>query len=133
MLVSASKKVSSKNQTLPWLSWSENLAKAIPWVSRGEPSIFWAPTFVGLGLSPSLAAKVGVIALTSLPESIKALTSGWSSWNWTGYRMQGTRCRGQILASKLAVTDVEVAETAASFLAWYNRRRSDPFCYNYSR
>ncbi len=32
--------------------------------------------------------------------------------------MQGTRCRGLILASKLAVIDVEVAETVAIFLAW---------------
>ncbi len=73
---------------------------------------------MGLGLSPSLAAKAGVIALTSLPESIKTLTLGWSFWNWTGYRMQGTRCRGPILASELALTDVEVAETAAIFLLW---------------
>ncbi len=43
--------------------------------------------------------------------------------------MQGTLCK----ASKLAVTDVEIAETAASFLAQYNRRHSDPFCYNYYR
>ncbi len=70
-----------------------------------------------LGLSPNLAAKAGVIALTSLWELIKALTLGWSSWNWTGYRMQGTRCKGLILVSKLAVTDVEVAKTVAIFFA----------------
>ncbi len=81
MLVSANKKVYSKNRTLPRLSWIENLAEAIPWVSRGEPSIFWAPILVGLGRSPSLAVKAGVITLTSLPESIKTSTSGWSSWN----------------------------------------------------
>ncbi len=52
--------------------------------------------------------------------------------------MQGTHCKAfgawaLASASELAVTDVEVAETAASFLAWCNRRRSNPFCYNYSR
>ncbi len=114
--MSANKKVFSKNQTLLRLSWIENLAETIPWVSRGEPSIFWASTLVGLGLSPSLTAKGGVIALTSLPESIKALTLGWSSWNWTGNQIQGTHYKGPILASELAVTEMEVAETAATFL-----------------
>ncbi len=52
--------------------------------------------------------------------------------------MQGTRCRAfgvwaLALASVLAVNDVEVVETTASFLARYNWRRSDLFCYNYSR
>lgn len=84
---------------------------------------------VGLGLSPSLAAKTGVIALTSLLRLIKALTLGWLSWNWLRYQMKCTRFK----ASKLAITNVEIAETAASFLAQYNRRHNDLFCYNYNR
>ena len=63
------------------------------------------------------------MALTSLPESIKALTSSyWSLWNWTGYRIQGTRCRGKApgtsaIASVLAsVINAEIAETITSFL-----------------
>ncbi len=137
ILVSASEKVSSKNQNLSRLSWSENLVKAIPWVFRSEPWIFWASTLVFQAVRPSSAAFAGVIALTSLPESISALIS-WSSWNRTGYQMQGTRYRAfrawaLASASELAVINVEVVKTVASFLAWYNRRRSDPFCCNYSR
>ncbi len=77
MLVSTSKKVSSKNLTLPKLSWSENLAKAISKVSRGKLSIFWSLTLVGLYFSFSLAAKAGVITLAVLLELIKALTLVW--------------------------------------------------------
>ncbi len=62
------------------------------------------------------------MVLTSLLELIRArISSNWPSFrNWTGYRMQDTRYRvprASALASKLAVTDVEVAETAAGFLA----------------
>ncbi len=43
--------------------------------------------------------------------------------------MQRTLCK----ASELGVIDVEVVETTASFLAWYNRRHSSPFYYNYNK
>ncbi len=52
--------------------------------------------------------------------------------------MQDTRYRAfgawvLASASELAVTEVEVVETKASFLAWYNWRRNDPFYCNYNR
>ncbi len=50
MRVSANKKVTLKNQTLSRLFCIKNLAKAILYISKSEPSIFWAPTLVGLGL-----------------------------------------------------------------------------------
>lgn len=37
------------------------------------------------------------------------------------------------LASLFAVTDVEIAETVARFLPWYNSWQSDFSCYSYSR
>ena len=75
---------------------------------------------------PNLTINAGVIALTSMPESIKA-SNCWA-WNWTGYRIKGTRCK----ASGLAVTDVEVAETATSFLEIrYSHLNSGLFCCRY--
>ena len=75
MLVSANKKVSSKNRILLVLSEIENPAMTMPYVFRAEPSIFCAPIPVGQIERPNLAATARVIALTSLPESIKALNS----------------------------------------------------------
>ena len=75
MLVPANKKVSSKNQILPILSWIENSVITVPYVFRAELSIFCVPIPVGQIERPNLAAITGVIALTLLPELIKALTS----------------------------------------------------------
>ncbi len=35
--------------------------------------------------------------------------------------------------SELAITNVEVVETVASFLTRYNQRHRDPFYYNYNK
>lgn len=53
------------------LSWDKKIIVIISSVYKAEFSIFLAPTFVHWNVRPSLAAKVDVIALTSLPESIK--------------------------------------------------------------
>ncbi len=52
--------------------------------------------------------------------------------------MQGTRCKASgawalASASKLAITDVEVAKTVASVLAQCNLWSSGPFYCSYSR
>lgn len=48
--------------------------------------------------------------------------------------MHGVHWRGPFCkASRLAVTDVEIAEMAASFLAWKSFLHNALFCYSYSR
>lgn len=71
ILVSTSKKVFSKNRNFSRLSQSKNPAVVITQVFRGIPSIFSILIFVGLDIRPSLAAKIGIIVLTLLLESIK--------------------------------------------------------------
>lgn len=55
ILVSANKKVFSKNQTQSKLIWGENLTETILLVSSTMPSMFWAPTLVFLLVRPSFA------------------------------------------------------------------------------
>ena len=47
ILVSASKKVSSKNRILPNSSWIENPVIVMPYIFNVKPSIFYSPTFAG--------------------------------------------------------------------------------------
>lgn len=108
--VLANKKIFSKNQALFCLSQSENTAKTIPQVYRYLLLIFYVPILVDRGMKPSLSVKPRVMALTSLPGLIRALVN--QSWNWTKYRMQSILYN----ITKLAVSNVEVAETVLSFL-----------------
>lgn len=82
-------------------------------ICRYVPSIFFAPTFVGQGTGPSLLVKPGVIVFSSLSESMKASID--SAWNLTMYLMK------EIFSNnfELLVINLEVVETAASFLAAY--------------
>ena len=112
ILMSANKRVSSKNQTFPSLFWTEKPANTILYVTKSKSSIIWVLTSVFRLARPNFAAKVEIIALTSLPELIRAWTL--FPWNWIRYQMEGTRCKS--MASELApVTNVEVAKTATSF------------------
>lgn len=75
MLVSASKKVSLKNRILSNLFSIENPIMTIPYVFKAELSIFCALITISQVARPNLATNSGVIALISVPELIKALTS----------------------------------------------------------
>lgn len=134
MLISANKKVSSKNWTFPSLSWTEKSVMAISRISRVEPSIFWVPMLIFEVTTSDIAGWAVVIALTSFPESSRTCMSSHFSWNRTWYWMQWTRHRGEV--SELAIADVEIAVTAASFLplkTWDNCWDSVLYYHNCSR
>lgn len=75
MLVLTNKRLSSRNQILPYLSRIENSAMIMPYVLRGEPSSFCIPTLVGQIKKANLAANVEIMTLILLLKAIKALTS----------------------------------------------------------
>lgn len=56
MLMSANKKISSKNLICSSLSTTEKPVVIILFVFKGKPSIFWAPTLIGLAVRLNLAA-----------------------------------------------------------------------------
>ena len=73
ILVSANKKVPSKNRILPVLSWIKNPAITISYVFKAEPLIFCTSISVGQIERSNLAANTEVMVLILLPELIKAL------------------------------------------------------------
>lgn len=79
ILVSASKKVSSKNRILLYLSQTKNPTIVIQYIFSTKLSIFCMPTFVDEIEKPNLAANAGVIAFILLLESINTLSR--QAWN----------------------------------------------------
>lgn len=80
MLMSANKKVFSKN----WDSWSTWFTKkkaiTMPKISSLLLSIFWVSTIFLWIQKPSFLTKLGCIALFLLPELIDILMKCWLKW-----------------------------------------------------
>lgn len=73
ILISISRKMISKNQTLPRLFYKKNLAETRSYIFKKELSIFWAPMLFIFVVKAKMIANADVIALTSLLKSIQAL------------------------------------------------------------
>ena len=113
----ANRKVSSKNFIRLALSVTEKAETTIPKVSSMIPSIFYAPMSVGLMGSPSFRVRVGLMVLTSLPESRSADIDTNFFRKVMGYRMHRSHARFRYSSSpSLSPLPTSAASTAPAVL-----------------
>lgn len=77
ILVLAIRKISSKSESLSYLSYREKLVTTMPKMIKVVPSIFWPLMLVFRFRKSNFSVYTRVIMLTSLLESIKASTNSF--------------------------------------------------------